>query len=130
MMIMEEIKRNLIKFAKMYYDETDVMYLDVNQEEVELRFHVREDDREEIKRFYENNKHIFLDETDKTRGDLKTLSDISIRVDGDGIFFGKSSFDLLATNVVAFYLLEKYLNGLMEELPRKLREYKDQQISQ
>ena len=121
MMIMEEIKRNLIKFAKMYYDETDVMYLDVNQEEVELRFHVREDDREEIKRFYENNKHIFLDET---------LSDISIRVDGDGIFFGKSSFDLLATNVVAFYLLEKYLNGLMEELPRKLREYKDQQISQ
>ena len=49
MMIMEEIKRNLIKFAKMYYDETDVMYLDVNQEEVELRFHVREDDREEIK---------------------------------------------------------------------------------
>ncbi len=129
-MTMEEIKKDLLKFVKMYYDHADVMHLDLNQEEVELRFHIDEEDREEIKWFYENNRHIFMEDTGETENDIETLKDVSIRVDADGIFFGRSSYDFLATNVIAFYLLEKYLDGLMEELPSKLKDYRAHQIIQ
>ena len=130
MMTIEEIKRDLLDFVKSYYEYSDVMYLDVNNEEVELRFHVLEEDRNEMKRFYKNNRHIFQDETDETEEDLQTLDNVSIRVDADGVYFGKSAYDLLATNVVAFYLLEKYLNPIVEEVPSRLKEYRAHQIIQ
>ncbi|NLB20611.1 MAG: hypothetical protein GX829_07275 [Clostridium sp.] len=130
MMNVEEIKLDLIRFVKGFYEDADVLYLDITKKEVELRLHVMEKDREEIKAFYENNRKIFKDETIKTNIDLAILSEVSIRVDKDGIFFGKSSFDFLATNVVAFYLLEKYLNDLMEELPKKLEEYRLHNMAQ
>ncbi len=130
MMNVDQIKLDLIRFVKEFYEETDVLYLDISKEEVELRFHVMEKDREEIFFFYENNRKVFIDETDSTKADLAIINEVSMRVDKDGVFFGKSSFDLLATNVVAFYLLEKYLNELMEELPEKLVEYRLHYLAQ
>ncbi len=130
MMSMEEIKKDLLKFVKMYYDSSEVMYLDLYKKEVELRFHIQDEDRYEMERFYENNRHVFMEDTIDTTMDLQTIEDVSIRVDSDGIYFGKSSYDLLATNVAAFYLLEKYLNDLMEALPDKLKVYSAHQIIQ
>jgi hypothetical protein len=52
MMNVEEIKLDLIRFVKGFYEDADVLYLDITKEEVELRFHVMEKDREEITAFY------------------------------------------------------------------------------
>ena len=61
MMNVEEIKLDLIRFVKGFYEDADVLYLDITKEEVELRFHVMEKDREEITAFYEHNSIIFKD---------------------------------------------------------------------
>lgn len=123
MMTTEEVKLELTKYVKSFYEYSDIMFLDIYKEEVELRFHVVDSDRERILKFYENNKKIFKEATDVTSKDLQELTDISMRLDQDGIFFGCSSYDFVATNVVAFYLLEKYLNELMEGLPKALEHY-------
>lgn len=124
MMTGEEIRFDLMKYVKRFYEPVDILHLDLVNEEVELRFHVMEEDRSQILSFYESNQEIFQEKTDQAQKDLETLKDISIRVDQDGIYFGKSSYDFLATNVVAFFLLEKYLNQPIEELHKKLLEYK------
>lgn len=130
MMSREEIKKDLLNQVKRVYEQVDIIHLDLNEEEVELRFHVQEKDREGIKGFYHNNRQVFQDETEDTENDLHTIDQVSIRLDGQGIYFGKSSYDLLATNVAAFYLLEKYLNPLIEELPTLLKEYRALQMVQ
>jgi hypothetical protein len=120
----EEIQEDLVKFVRNYYGDFDVLHLDVPKEEVELRFHLNEEQRQQITVFFENNIEVFQGYTEETRRDLLEIDSVAIRFDEDGLYFGKSGYDYIASNAAAYYLLTVYLEDLVEELPGKMKDYK------
>ncbi|MBR0576658.1 hypothetical protein KCG48_09940 [Proteiniclasticum sp. BAD-10] len=120
----EEIQEDLVKFVRNYYSDFEVLHLDVPKEEVELRFHLNEEQRQQITVFFENNIEVFQGYTEETRRDLLEIDSVAIRFDEDGLYFGKSGYDYIASNAAAYYLLTVYLEDLVEELPVKMKDYK------
>ena len=120
----EEIQEDLVKFVRNYYSDFEVLHLDVPKEEVELRFHLNEEQRQQITVFFENNIEVFQGYTEETRRDLLEIDSVAIRFDEDGLYFGKSGYDYIASNAAAYYLLTVYLDDLVEELPVKMKDYK------
>ena len=123
MMSVEEIKEDLDNFLKGYYKNTFIEYLDVAAKVLELRLVLGETERKYVQRFYEDNKQMFTEATSETEKDLERIDAVYLRIDNDGVFFGKSSFDLTASNSAVYYLLSRYLEEMVEILPDKMKEY-------
>lgn len=122
-MSIEEIREDLDHFLKRYYTNTFIEYFDLAGKVLELRLVLDETERKSVQLFYEDNKQSFTEETSETEKDLERIDAVYLRIDKDGIFFGKSSYDLTASNASAYYLLSRYLEEMLEKLPKKLEEY-------
>jgi len=122
-MSIEEIREELDHFLKGYYINTFIEYFDLAAKVLELRFVLDETERKSVQLFYEDNKQIFTEATFETEKDLQRIDAVYLRIDEDGIFFGKSSYDLTASNSSVYYLLTRYLEEMLEKLPKKLEEY-------
>jgi len=130
MMNVEEIREDLDRFLKKYYRNTFIEYMDVLEKVLELRLVIDESERAYVKLFYADNKQIFTEATDKTELDLDSIDAVYLRIDEDGVFFGKSNFDITASNAAAYYLLSRYLEEMMEKLPEKIEEYHSKMMLQ
>lgn len=130
MMSVEEIKEDLDNFLKGYYKNTFIEYLDVAAKVLELRLVLGETERKYVQRFYEDNKQMFTEATSETEKDLERIDAVYLRIDNDGVFFGKSSFDLTASNSAVYYLLSRYLEEMIEILPDKMKEYEARMLLQ
>lgn len=130
MMSVEEIKEDLDNFLKGYYKNTFIEYLDVAAKVLELRLVLGETERKYVQRFYEDNKQMFTEATSETEKDLERIDAVYLRIDNDGVFFGKSSFDLTASNSAVYYLLSRYLEEMVEILPDKMKEYEARMLIQ
>ena len=130
MMSVEEIKEDLDNFLKGYYKNTFIEYLDVAAKVLELRLVLGETERKYVQRFYEDNKQMFTEATSETEKDLERIDAVYLRIDNDGVFFGKSSFDLTASNSDVYYLLSRYLEEMVEILPDKMKEYEARMLLQ
>lgn len=130
MMSVEEIKEDLDNFLKGYYKNTFIEYLDVAAKVLELRLVLGETERKYVQRFYEDNKLMFTEATSETEKDLERIDAVYLRIDNDGVFFGKSSFDLTASNSAVYYLLSRYLEEMVEILPDKMKEYEARMLLQ
>lgn len=130
MMSIEEIKEDLDNFLKGYYKNTFIEYLDVAAKVLELRLVLGETERKYVQRFYEDNKQMFTEATSETEKDLERIDAVYLRIDNDGVFFGKSSFDLTASNSAVYYLLSRYLEEMVEILPDKMKEYEARMLLQ
>ena len=130
MMSVEEIKEDLDNFLKGYYKNTFIEYLDVAAKVLELRLVLGETERKYVQRFYEANKQMFTEATSETEKDLERIDAVYLRIDNDGVFFGKSSFDLTASNSAVYYLLSRYLEEMVEILPDKMKEYEARMLLQ
>ncbi|SDH96971.1 hypothetical protein [Proteiniclasticum ruminis] len=130
MMSVEEIKEDLDNFLKGYYKNTFIEYLDVAAKVLELRLVLGETERKYVQRFYEDNKQMFTEATSETEKDLERIDAVYLRIDNDGVFFGKSSFDLTASNSAVYYLLSRYLEEMVEILPDKMKEYEARMLLQ
>ena len=130
MMSVEEIKEDLDNFLKRYYKNTFIEYLDVAAKVLELRLVLGETERKYVQRFYEDNKQMFTEATSETEKDLERIDAVYLRIDNDGVFFGKSSFDLTASNSAVYYLLSRYLEEMVEILPDKMKEYEARMLLQ
>ena len=130
MMSVEEIKEDLDNFLKGYYKNTFIEYLDVAAKVLELRLVLGETERKYVERFYEDNKQMFTEATSETEKDLERIDAVYLRIDNDGVFFGKSSFDLTASNSAVYYLLSRYLEEMVEILPDKMKEYEARMLLQ
>lgn len=130
MMSVEEIKEDLDNFLKGYYKNTFIEYLDVATKVLELRLVLGETERKYVQRFYEDNKQMFTEATSETEKDLERIDAVYLRIDNDGVFFGKSSFDLTASNSAVYYLLSRYLEEMVEILPDKMKEYEARMLLQ
>ncbi len=130
MMSVEEIKEDLDNFLKGYYKNTFIEYLDVAAKVLELRLVLGETERKYVQRFYEDNKQMFTEATSETEKDLERIDAVYLRIDNDGVFFGKSSFDLTASNSAVYYLLSRYLEEMVEILPDKIKEYEARMLLQ
>ena len=129
-MSVEEIKEDLDNFLKGYYKNTFIEYLDVAAKVLELRLVLGETERKYVQRFYEDNKQMFTEATSETEKDLERIDAVYLRIDNDGVFFGKSSFDLTASNSAVYYLLSRYLEEMVEILPDKMKEYEARMLLQ
>ncbi|MBO1263898.1 hypothetical protein J3A84_02420 [Proteiniclasticum sp. SCR006] len=125
-----EIRKDLLKFVQTYYKDSEIRHLDVPKGEIELQFSFTQNERMNILRFFEDNIHIFTEYTEDTRKDIMEISEIFIRFDGDGLYFGKSGFDYTASNAAAYYVLNRYLDEMVEELPGKMNYYKENYLYQ
>ncbi|SFN40538.1 hypothetical protein [Proteiniclasticum ruminis] len=130
MMSVEEIREDLDRFLKGYYKNAFIEYLDVPGKVLELRLVLDEAERKYVKLFYEDNEKMFTEATAETEKDLARIDAVYLRIDEDGIFFGKSSFDLTASNAAVYYLLSRYLEEMVEKLPGKLEEYETKMLLQ
>ena len=130
MMSVEEIKEDLDNFLKGYYKNTFIEYIDVAAKVLELRLVLGETERKYVQRFYEDNKQMFTEATSETEKDLERIDAVYLRIDNDGVFFGKSSFDLTASNSAVYYLLSRYLEEMVEILPDKMKEYEARMLLQ
>ena len=130
MMSVEEIKEDLDNFLKGYYKNTFIEYLDVAAKVLELRLVLGETERKYVQRFYEDNKQMFTEAISETEKDLERIDAVYLRIDNDGVFFGKSSFDLTASNSAVYYLLSRYLEEMVEILPDKMKEYEARMLLQ
>lgn len=130
MMSVEEIREDLDRFLKGYYKNTFIEYLDVPGKVLELRLVLDESERKYVKLFYDDNKKMFTEAAAETEKDLASIDAVYLRIDEDGIFFGKSSFDLTASNAAVYYLLSRYLEEMVEKLPGKLEEYETKMLLQ
>ncbi len=130
MMSVEEIKEDLDNFLKGYYKNTFIEYLDVAAKVLELRLVLGETERKYVQRFYEDNKQMFTEATSETEKDLERIDAVYLCIDNDGVFFGKSSFDLTASNSAVYYLLSRYLEEMVEILPDKMKEYEARMLLQ
>lgn len=129
-MSIEEIREDLDHFLKRYYTNTFIEYLDLAGKVLELRLVLDETERKSVQMFYEDNKQSFTEETSETEKDLERIDAVYLRIDEDGIFFGKSSYDLTASNAAVYYLLSRYLEEMLEKLPKKLEEYETKLLLQ
>jgi hypothetical protein len=123
MMSAEEIREDLDQFLKGFYKHTFIEFIDISTKILELRLTIDETERTYVKIFYEDNKSVFEEVTDRTEKDLESIDAVYLRIDEDGVFFGKSSYDLTASNAAAYYLLSRYLEEMIERLPEKMNEY-------
>lgn len=123
MMSAEEIREDLDHFLKGFYKHTFIEFIDISSKILELRLTIDETERTYVKIFYEDNKSVFEEVTDRTEKDLESIDAVYLRIDEDGVFFGKSSYDLTASNAAAYYLLSRYLEEMIERLPEKMNEY-------
>ncbi|HBW12800.1 hypothetical protein [Proteiniclasticum sp.] len=130
MMSVEEIREDLDRFLKGYYKNAFIEYLDVPGKVLELRLVLDESERKYVKLFYDDNKKMFTEAAAETEKDLASIDAVYLRIDEDGIFFGKSSFDLTASNAAVYYLLSRYLEEMVEKLPGKLEEYETKMLLQ
>ena len=130
MMSVEEIREDLDRFLKGYYKNAFIEYLDVPGKVLELRLVLDESERKYVKLFYDDNKKMFTESASETEKDLASIDAVYLRIDEDGIFFGKSSFDLTASNAAVYYLLSRYLEEMVEKLPGKLEEYETKMLLQ
>ena len=130
MMSVEEIKEDLDNFLQGYYKNTFIEYLDVAAKVLELRLVLGETERKYVQRFYEDNKQMFTEATSETEKDLERIDAVYLRIDNDGVFFGKSSFDLTASNSAVYYLLSRYFEEMVEILPDKMKEYEARMLLQ
>jgi hypothetical protein len=130
MMSFEEIREDLDRFLKGYYKNAFIEYLDVPGKVLELRLVLDESERKYVKLFYDDNKKMFTEAAAETEKDLASIDAVYLRIDEDGIFFGKSSFDLTASNAAVYYLLSRYLEEMVEKLPGKLEEYETKMLLQ
>lgn len=130
MMSVEEIREDLDRFLKGYYKKAFIEYLDVPGKVLELRLVLDESERKYVKLFYDDNKKMFTESAAETEKDLASIDAVYLRIDEDGIFFGKSSFDLTASNAAVYYLLSRYLEEMVEKLPGKLEEYETKMLLQ
>lgn len=130
MMSVEEIREDLDQFLKEYYRNTFIEYMDVSEKVLELRLVIDEAERKYVKLFYADNRQIFTESTEKTELDLDFIDAVYLRIDEDGVFFGKSNFDITASNAAAYYLLSRYLEEMMEMLPDKIEEYHSKMMLQ
>jgi len=124
-MNMDEITRDLINFVRKYYENSEILHLDVPEEEVELKFNLDLRQRKKVMIFFEDNIASFKDITEATKKDIMTLDNICIRFDPDGIYFGKSGYDYTASNAAAYFILNMYLDDMVEKIPDKMKAYKD-----
>jgi hypothetical protein len=124
-MNMDEITRDLMNFVRKYYENSEILRLDVPEEEVELKFNLDLKQRKKVMIFFEDNIASFKDITDATKKDIMILDNICIRFDPDGIYFGKSGYDYAASNAAAYFILNMYLDDMVEEIPEKMKAYKD-----
>lgn len=125
MMDIEEIRNDLTRFVRNYYGNTEVHHLDIPEGEVEFKFSLDETERANVMVFFEDNIALFDDYTEETRSDIMQLEEIYIRFDEDGLYFGKSSYDYTASNAAAYYVLNVYLDAMVEEIPEKMRFYRE-----
>ncbi|HBT19259.1 MAG TPA: hypothetical protein DEA52_04305 [Clostridiaceae bacterium] len=130
MMSQEEIHKDLLTFLKEYYSPVSITYYDVMKEELELSFYLSDEERRYVKVFYKDNLHIFTEATEETERDIARIEEVHLRFDEEGVFFGKSQFDYTASNAAAFYLLNRYLEDMVEKLGDKLKYYKDHMLLQ
>ncbi|MFH5836036.1 hypothetical protein ACHAL6_08150 [Proteiniclasticum sp. C24MP] len=129
-MEMVEIRNDLLKFVRVYYKDSEISHLDVPKGEIELKFSFTQKERKNVLRFFEDNIHIFTDYTEDTRKDIMEISEIFIRFDEDGLYFGKSGFDYTASNAAAYYVLNRYLDEMVDQLPSKMSYYKENYLYQ
>ena len=130
MMSFEVLREDLDRFLKGYYKNAFIEYLDVPGKVLELRLVLDESERKYVKLFYDDNKRMFTEAAAETEKDLASIDAVYLRIDEDGIFFGKSSFDLTASNAAVYYLLSRYLEEMVEKLPGKLEEYETKMFLQ
>lgn len=122
----EEIRADLDHFLKAYYKDTYIVYLDVPNKILEIQLKISDFERKYVRLFYGDNRKIFTEATEKTDKDLNTIDSVFLRIDEDGVFFGKSDFDVSASNAAAYYLLSRYLEEMMDLLPERLEQYRQQ----
>lgn len=125
-----EIRKDLLKFVRTYYKDAEIRHLDVPKGEIELQFRFTQKERMDVLRFFEDNIHIFTEHTEDTRKDIMEIGEIFIRFDEEGLYFGKSGFDYTASNAAAYYVLNRYLDEMVEELPGKMNYYKENYLYQ
>lgn len=123
-MTQEEIREALLKHIQARYSDAEIRHLDILLGELELELFLSQQDREALVRFYEQNPDLFQGATERTPWDLQRLPAVHLRYDAEGVYFGKTGYDQTASNVAAFYVLNVYLEDLMETLPEKMLELK------
>lgn len=123
-MTINEIQADLLKQVRKYYENADIVHLDIPQEEVEIQFNLSDEDRRGILVFMEDNPMSFKDKTKETRRDVLEMEYVGIRFDTEGIYFGKSGYDDTATTASAYYLLNVYLDEFAETIGEILKGYK------
>lgn len=124
-MTQDEIREVLLKHIQDRYPDAEIRHLDILLGELELELFLTDEDRESLVRFYEQNPDLFQGATESTSWDLKRLPAVHLRYDAEGVYFGKTGYDQTASNVAAFYVLNVYLEDLMETLPEKMMELKE-----
>lgn len=129
-MEMIEIRNDLLKFIRKYYTDSEISRIDVPKGEVELKFNFSHKEKKNVLIFFEDNITIFNEFTEATRRDILEIDEIFIRFDEEGLYFGKSGFDFTASNAAAYYILNRYLDEMVEELPEKMRHYKENYLYQ
>ena len=129
-MEMIEIRSDLLKFIRKYYTDSEISRIDVPKGEVELKFNFSHKEKKNVLIFFEDNITIFNEFTEATRRDILEIDEIFIRFDEEGLYFGKSGFDFTASNAAAYYILNRYLDEMVEELPEKMRHYKENYLYQ
>ena len=129
-MEMIEIRNDLLKFIRKYYTDSEISRIDVPKGEVELKFNFSQKEKKNVLIFFEDNISIFNEFTEATRRDILEIDEIFIRFDEEGLYFGKSGFDFTASNAAAYYILNRYLDEMVEELPEKMRHYKENYLYQ
>lgn len=129
-MEMIEIRSDLLKFIRKYYTDSEISRIDVPKGEVELKFNFSQKEKKNVLIFFEDNISIFNEFTEATRRDILEIDEIFIRFDEEGLYFGKSGFDFTASNAAAYYILNRYLDEMVEELPEKMRHYKENYLYQ
>jgi hypothetical protein len=125
MMTVDDIKKDLLKYVKKFYQDVEILSINVPEEEVELKFNLSYELRKKVMIFFEDNIASFNDYTEETKRDIMVLDNICIRFDPDGIYFGKSGYDYTASNAAAYFVLNMYLNDMVEEMPEKMKAYRD-----
>ncbi len=109
MMNVDEIKKDLLKYVRKYYEDVEILSLNVPDEEVELKFNLSYELRKKVMIFFEDNIVSFNDYTEEAKKDIMVLDNICIRFDPDGIYFGKSGYDYTASNAAAYFVRNRRL---------------------
>ncbi len=126
----QEITKDLLKFIKKYYSDSEISHMDIPKGEIELKFNFNHTEQKNVLTFFEDNISIFTEYTEDTRRDILEINEIFIRFDEDGIYFGKTGYDYTASNAAAYYVLNRYLDEMVEELPEKIRFYQENYLYQ